>query len=177
MSREYVSNKEFFQLLVDYKNACELAKEEDRPIPKIPDKIGESFILIATRLANRANFCNYTYKDEMIGDAIENCIIAVHSFNPEKSQNPFSYFTQISWFAFLRRLEKEKKQTYIKYKALESLVIDEASSEEIGEYTNFDLENEKMVPIIEKFEKKTKPKKPRKEKGLESFYRDGVDAT
>ena len=124
-------------------------------------------MMIATKLSTKANFSGYTYKDEMICDALENCIVAVHSFNPEKSKNPFAYFTQIIWYAFLRRIEKEKKQTYVKYKSLEQLVVD-ADLLEDDNYKNFDLANEKMKPIIEKFEQK-KQKKPAVKKGLEKF--------
>jgi hypothetical protein len=109
----------------------------------------------------------------MISDALENCVVAVHSFNPEKSKNPFAYFTQISWYAFLRRIEKEKKQTYVKYKSLENLVISSDLLEEEGGngYSNFDITNEKMKPIIDKFEKKNKPKE-KKLAGVEKFVGD-----
>ena len=165
----YINNKEFYQMLIDYKTKCDIAKSEGKPIPKIPDVIGKCFIMIATKLANKGNFVGYTYKDEMISDGLENCVVAIHSFDPEKSANPFSYFTQIIWFAFLRRIEKEKKQTYVKYKALETLIVENSLSDSVGdEYVNFDLENEKMIPIIERFEK-TKTIKKSKSKGLEKF--------
>lgn len=163
----YINNKEFYAMLVDFKEATRIAQEENSPSPRIPEKIGKCFIMIATKLSNKGNFVGYTYKDEMISDALENCIVAVHSFNPEKSQNPFAYFTQIIWYAFLRRIEKEKKQTYVKYKSLEALMIDESVQEEIGQFANFDLTNEKMTPIIEKFEKKKETKKVKK--GIEKF--------
>jgi|TARA_B110000858_G_scaffold198528_1_gene266270 hypothetical protein len=165
---EYINNKEFYQLLIEYKESSEKAKIEEKDPPRIPNKIGEAFILIATRLSNKGNFVGYTYKDEMVSDAIENCVNAVHSFNPEKSKNPFAYFTQIIWYAFLRRIEKEKKQTYIKYKSLEAFMLECDMSEEEGNpFANFDIDNEKMKPIIEKYEKK-KPKDI-KPKGIEKF--------
>lgn len=165
----YINNKEFYKLLVDYKAKCQQAEEEDKPVPRIPEDIGQCFYMIARRLSSKGNFSGYTYKEEMISDALENCVVAVHSFKPEKSQNPFAYFTQIIWYAFLRRIEKEKKQTYVKYKALEHYVIDSSIEEEVDPYSNFDISNDKMAPIIEKFEKKAKPKK---KKGLEKFVED-----
>ena len=128
-------------------------------------------MMIATKLATKANFSGYTYKDEMICDALENCVVAVHSFNPEKSKNPFAYFTQIIWYAFLRRIEKEKKQTYVKYKSLEQLVVDAELLDDEGSdaYKNYDIANEKMKPIIDKFENRTKKKKTVEPKGLEKF--------
>jgi len=168
---EYINNKEFYQLLVEYRDSCKAAEAEEKPTPRIPNKIGEAFILIATKLSNKGNFVGYTYKDEMVSDAIENCVNAVHSFNPDKSKNPFAYFTQIVWYAFLRRIEKEKKQTYIKYKSLESFMLECNLSEEEGDpFANFDIANEKMIPILEKYEKK-KPATV-KPKGIEKFVEE-----
>ena len=83
-------------------------------IPPVTNYIGECFLKIATHLSYRPNFINYTYRDEMISDGIENCLQYVKNFNPEKSSNPFAYFTQIIYYAFLRRIQKEKKQTHVK---------------------------------------------------------------
>jgi hypothetical protein len=167
----YINNKEFYALLQDFKAKCQEAEKEGKPTPRVPEKIGEAFFMIATRLASKGNFVGYTYKDEMISDALENCVVAVHSFNPEKSKNPFAYFTQIIWYAFLRRIEKEKKQTYVKYKSLEQLVLDSDFFEEEKNngYANYDLNNEKMQPIIDKFENSNKKKKETKPKGVEKF--------
>lgn len=169
---EYLNNKQFYQALVDYREKCEVAEKEGKSQPRIPNHIGEAFILIATKLSNKGNFVGYTYKDEMVSDAIENCVNAVHSFNPEKSANPFAYFTQIVWYAFLRRIEKEKKQTYIKYKSLEMFMLDcDLSDEEGNPFANFDIANEKMGPIIDRYEK-TEVEKKKKVKGLEKFIED-----
>jgi len=164
MANNYINNKEFYQLLVDYKEKCKEAKEQGKPVPQITNDIGKCFLMIAKRLSNKGNFVGYTYKDEMVGDALENCMVAIHSFDPEKSNNPFAYFTQIIWYAFLRRIEKEKKQTYVKYKELENMVFDDMLNDSIDShgYENFDIQNEKMKPIIEKFEKKQKKKKQKK---------------
>ena len=111
----YVDNKEFLRAMVEWKDNC---KEEGEQLP-VTNYIGECFLKIATHLSYRPNFINYTYRDEMISDGIENCLQYVNNFNPEKSNNPFAYFTQIIYYAFLRRIEKEKKQLYIKYKTMD----------------------------------------------------------
>lgn len=111
--KHYVDNKKFFDTLTAYKVAVAASPDD---IPHIPEYIGECLLMIATRLANKPNFASYTYRDEMISDAVENCLLYMHNFDPAKSQNPFAYFTQIIHFAFLRRIEREKKHTYIKYK-------------------------------------------------------------
>ena len=112
-SIHYVDNKKFHLEMVAYKNYCAEVKEKDSEelVPIIPDYIGECFMKIAERLSLRPNFVNYAFRDEMISDGIENCLQYVANFNPEKSKNPFAYFTQIIYYAFLRRIAKEKKQT------------------------------------------------------------------
>jgi hypothetical protein len=115
----YLDNKKMYTALVVYKTACEDAKEQGKELPRIPPYIGECFYLIATRLGTRGNFSGYTFLDEMINDALENAVSAVHSFDPDKGTNPLAYFTQIMWYAFLRRIAKEKKQLYTKYKIAE----------------------------------------------------------
>jgi hypothetical protein len=119
----YVNNKEFYAAMVKYKAACNLAVEEGREQPRIPNYLGECIYKIAMRLANRPNFINYSYKEEMIGDGIENSIANITSFNPDKYDNPFAYFTQIIWHSFVQRINKEKKQQYVKYKSLEVAMI------------------------------------------------------
>ncbi len=105
----YVDNKEFLALLIDYGQDRNNRLENNKPLPKIPDDIGRIFINIANRLSTRFNFINYTYRDEMVSDGILNAIEAVHKFDPEKSSNPFAYFTKIIFWAFVRRIEKEKR--------------------------------------------------------------------
>ena len=118
-SEHYVNNKEFLAALEIYFADVERAKLEGREKPQIPRYIGECFLKIATHLSFKPNFVNYMFKEDMISDGIENCVQYIHNFNPEKSQNPFAYFTQIIHYAFLRRIQKEKKQLEIKNKILE----------------------------------------------------------
>ena len=103
----------------DYREKYLQAKDNDEELPVIPDYAGECFLKIAERLSHRPNFINYAFREEMVSDGIENCVMYASNFNPEKSANPFAYFTQIKYYAFLRRIEKEKKQLYIKYKTME----------------------------------------------------------
>jgi len=124
-SEHYVNNKEFLAALIRYKEDREIAKIQGKPQPQIPRYIGECFLKIATHLSFKPNFVNYMFKDDMICDGIENCVQYIHNFNPEKSQNPFAYFTQIIHYAFLRRIQKEKKQLEIKNKILERTGFDQ----------------------------------------------------
>ena len=100
----------------DVKAALKAGKSE----PPVTDYIGKCFLDIAERLSYRPNFINYPFRDEMVGDGIENCLMYASNFDPAKSKNPFSYFTQIIYYAFIRRIQKEKKQNYIKYKSIEA---------------------------------------------------------
>ena len=114
-STHYVDNKKFLEELNSYKKKVTTAKE------KVSNYLGECFLKIATHLSYKANFINYTYRDDMISDGIENCLVAVEKFDPAKSSNPFAYYTQIIYFAFVRRIQKEKKQQATKYKMLENV--------------------------------------------------------
>ena len=118
-SEHYVNNKEFLAALIKYREDVEIAKLQDKPKPVIPRYIGECFLKIANHLSFKPNFVNYMFKEDMISDGIENCVQYIHNFNPEKSQNPFAYFTQIIHYAFLRRIQREKRQLEIKNKIIE----------------------------------------------------------
>ena len=122
----YVNNKEFLEALIDYKTVCDEHKARDEQKPPVTRYIGECFLKIAQHLSYRPNFINYTYKHDMISDGIENCLMYLHNFNPEKSKNPFAYFTQIIYYAFLRRIQKEKKQTELKQKLIQNMVVDDS---------------------------------------------------
>jgi hypothetical protein len=118
-SEHYVNNKEFLAAIIRHRENIEIAEIQGKEKPRIPRYIGECFLKIATHLSFKPNFVNYMFKEDMISDGIENCVQYIHNFNPEKSQNPFAYFTQIIHYAFLRRIQKEKKQLEIKNKILE----------------------------------------------------------
>jgi len=135
-SEHYVNNKEFLAALIAYRESVELAEIRGEPKPRIPKYIGECFLKIANHLSFKPNFVNYMFKEDMISDGIENCVQYIHNFNPQKSQNPFAYFTQIIHYAFLRRIQKEKKQLEIKNKILENSGYDEVF-EDSGDGSNY----------------------------------------
>jgi hypothetical protein len=124
-SEHYVNNKDFLDAIIEYKMAVASAEQSELPKPRITRYIGECFLKIATHLSYKPNFVNYMFREDMISDGIENCVQYISNFNPEKSSNPFAYFTQIVYFAFLRRIAKEKKQLEIKNKILEQTGFDE----------------------------------------------------
>ena len=101
-SEHYVNNKEFLAALITHRENIEIAEIQGKEKPRIPRYIGECFLKIDTHLSFKPNFVNYMFKEDMISDGIENCVQYIHNFNPEKSQNPFAYFTQIIHYAFLR---------------------------------------------------------------------------
>jgi hypothetical protein len=115
----YVDNKKFLEAMKDWREECREAEEMGEEKPRVSNYIGECFLKIANGLSFRPNFINYTYKQEMISDGIENCLQYLHNFNPDKSNNPFAYFTQIIYYAFIRRIQKEKKQTHVKHRMIE----------------------------------------------------------
>ena len=131
-AEHYVNNKEFLNALENYFAQVEKAKLNDQPKPQIPRYIGECFLKIATHLSYKPNFVNYMFREDMIGDGIENCVQYIHNFDPEKSNNPFAYFTQIIYYAFLRRIQKEKKQLEIKTKIIERTGYDQVMVVEDG---------------------------------------------
>lgn len=120
-TNHYIDNKEFYKQMVAWKKVVDAAEDSGDPRPPVTDYIGTCILNIAEHLSQKPNFANYAYREEMVGDGIENCLMYAHNFNPRKSKNPFSYFTQIIYFAFLRRIEKEKKQAYVKLKATEMM--------------------------------------------------------
>jgi len=118
-TEHYVNNRDFLDALIEYRESVAEAAANDRPKPRITNYIGSCFLKIATHLSYKSNFVNYMYREDMISDGIENCVQYIHNFDPAKSKNPFAYFTQISYFAFLRRIQREKRQLDIKTKIVE----------------------------------------------------------
>ena len=140
-SEHYVNNKEFLAALIKYREDKEIAELKGLPKPPIPRYIGECFLKIANHLSFKPNFVNYMFKEDMISDGIENCVQYIHNFNPEKSQNPFAYFTQIIHYAFLRRIQREKRQLEIKNKIIErsgySEVFDDNNTLDGSNYSDY----------------------------------------
>ena len=154
----YVNNRDFLDALVVYRQKVNKAKEMELPKPRIPNYIGECFLKIATHLSYKPNFINYMFRDDMISDGIENCLQYIDNFNPEKSTNPFAYFTQIIYFAFLRRIRKEKKQLEIKNKILERSGFDEVlhSDNFTGDLSGYNSNSADLNSIKENLEIRNK---------------------
>ena len=146
----YVNNKEFLEAMTVYKKEVKKALKAKKDKPLVTDYIGSCFLKIANHLSYRPNFINYTFRDDMISDGIENCLQYLKNFNPKKSNNPFAYFTQIIYYAFIRRIQKEKKQTNIKYRMIEQANIDEFTT--LPGDTNNDYKNQFL-----EFLRKNKP--------------------
>lgn len=177
--KHYINNEDFLKALTDYKSRCIEAEKNGLSKPTIPNYIGECWMKIAEGLSHKPNFINYTYRDEMISDGIENCLMYFNNFDPQVSKNPFAYFTQIIYYAFLRRIQKEKKQLYIKYKSTEQIgILDEFEMMEFEDGTSKQFElYDNISEFIENYEETKKNKKAEKEtvkktKGIEKFLED-----
>lgn len=168
-TKHYIDNIRFCKCMVEWKKKVfEWEEMGEEKKPPLSDYIAECFLKIAEHLSHRPNFINYQFREDMVGDGVENCILYAHNFDPEKSSNPFSYFTQIIYYAFLRRIEKEKKQAYIKYKCLQmndfdGKIVDWLRSQpDITSYSEFlskhfsltESDIEKIEPVVKKKKRK-----------------------
>lgn len=160
-SDHYIDNQKFFQEMQMWKALVNAANKAGERHPPVTSYIGECFMKIAENLSRKPNFINYPYRDEMISDGIENCLLYAYNFDPSKSSNPFSYFTQIIYYAFLRRIQKEKKQAYIKLKKIEMSDVDSTMKKWFRENYLKVGDNFETLPTfltendIQSFEKKT----------------------
>jgi len=162
-SEHYVNNKELLESMIVYRSKVEASflKLNDREPtrqergkcwegkPRIPNYLGECFLKIATHLSYKPNFVNYMFREDMISDGIENCVQYIHNFDPERSTNPFAYFTQIIHYAFLRRIQKEKKQLEIKTKIIERTGYDEVMTIDDGVLSGNNSEYNSMKDAIQ----------------------------
>ena len=174
--QHYVNNKQFLEAITEWKEKVKDAESLGEERPPVTDYIGECFLKIAQHLSFRPNFINYTFKEEMIGDGIENCLQYVNNFDPEKSKNPFSYFTQIIYYAFIRRIQKEKKQTHTKHKIIEKSMMATFDQNPLDD-TNYgnqymDYLQKNMLPSDGQEVYKSKTKKKETKKSLENFYEE-----
>ena len=168
----YVDNKKFLQAMKDWKESCIEAEEAGEEKPPVTNYIGECFLKIANGLSYRPNFINYTYRSEMVSDGIENCLQYIHNFNPDKSNNPFAYFTQIIYYAFIRRIQKEKKQATIKTRLImegnyDDMTLNEGEDREFkNAFSEFLQRNASDdVPVVKK--KTTRKRKGKLDKFIE----------
>ena len=164
-SRHYVNNKDLNTALVKYREVV-----QQNPKAQIPNYIGECIRAICTKLSSRGNFSGYSFKDEMILDGIENCCAAVPSYNPEKTENAFGYFTMIAWNAFIRRIMKEQKQQYIKHKNMQNSFVAFGLEDVWAEGSTAPMKNNELSnEIISKFENKLTKQRKQSKMGLEAF--------
>lgn len=173
----YIDNKKFYSEIVKYREIIEKNKLEGKTPPQLTNYLGDCIVRIATRLSTMPRFINYSFRDEMIADAIENCMVYFHDFDPVRYQNPFAYFTQVVYYAFLRRIAKEEKDRYTKYKFFRDTLID--SSDLVDEDDNRVVSGkmyDNINAFMERFEaKEAEKKRKRKElKGLQKFARQEI---
>jgi hypothetical protein len=176
----YVNNADFLAALVKYREQVAHAKEHGLEKPIISNYIGECILKIGTHLSYKPNFINYSYRDDMILDGVENCIQYIDNFDPAKSNNPFAYFTQIIYYAFLRRIAKEKKQSYIKGKLIQNMpfeMFELQEQDETGEFKNAYLDfMQQNHTFDDTFMDRKKAKKKKKEEvDLEDFLESDND--
>lgn len=174
----YVDNKRLLEELTKHHELVKAAKAEGKKKPRVSNYVGECILLIAKKLCNRPNFMNYPFKEEMIGDGIENCLMYIDNFDPSKSSNPFAYITQIIYFAFIRRITKEKRHLYTKHKLIQNSMIhnDHMEQSEWNEYVEQNnFENEHMNDFVRAYEETLVKKKKEKESvGIEQFIEEDI---
>jgi hypothetical protein len=183
--QNYIDNAKFYAEICKYKISCLEAKKEGKESPRITPYLGECLYNIAHRLSRLPKFVNYQFKEDMIADGLEKCVTYFDRFDHEKYSNPFAYFTQIVYFAFLARINFEKKQLYIKQKTLENLyfggMLAEQNKNDTDKNINVDLDNDYMNNLVSSYEKKQAEKKEKNKNkktkvGIENFYETEEDA-
>jgi hypothetical protein len=166
----YVDNKKFYQAFVDYHEKRDKALAEGKISPRLPDYIGECFMKIAEKFSHHMNFINYPYRQEMISDAIENCVLYAHVFDPKRGKNPFAYFSQVTWNAYIRRINRENKNKYVTYKSHQNQMIMagiDSSSSHGGDHQHHQQDlYDNINTFIEDYERKAKDKRAEKKKRL-----------
>lgn len=180
----YVDNQRFYNEIIEYRKKLQKAREDGVEEPRIPNYIGECIWKIAEKLSTKPCFINYSYRDEMVSDGIENCILYFKDYNPEIGQNPFAYFTQVIYYAFLRRISKEEKNRYVIYKNFQYNIIYGGAQGEHDSFVLFDDNDKNLLPMsmydnindfMDRFEKKEEAKKTKRKQmkeGLAKFYED-----
>lgn len=185
-SNHYVDNEQFLKEMTAYRSAVLEADASGKERPRVPNSIGVSLLKIATHLARKPNFANYSFREDMVSDGVENCLLYISNFDPEKSKNPFAYFTQIIYYAFLRRIQREKKQMYVKYKTMENEVIsslidgdiDDVTTQNINGMVHDAYAEEFIREFIESFETSERKRSASKKKsfGIIKFMEEEENA-
>ena len=161
VTQHYVDNKKFLEAMIIHKEKVKKAIENNKTKPDVTNYIGECFLKIANHLSYRPNFINYTYRDDMISDGIENCLQYMNNFNPEKSTNPFAYFTQIIYYAFIRRIQKEKKQTLVKQKLIQNAGVENIMDQLEGDDSQY---RSQMLDFLQRNQRIEEPEKKKQKK-------------
>lgn len=180
MATHYVNNAEMLSAIKTYKSKLKDSVETGTESPRIPEYLGECILKIATGLSRKSNFINYSYRDDMILDGIENCMHCMNSFDPDKSSNPFAYFTQVIYFAFLRRIAKEKKQSYIKGRLVQEMAFDSFDLQGHDDDADFKNAYSAFIQANQNFDdsfikKKEKKAIEKKQQSLEVFLEEPLD--
>lgn len=178
----YVDNQRFLEDIKNYKNRCKEAADQGKEKPRVSEYCGKCIWLIAENLARKPRFMNYSFIDEMKSDAIENCFQYFDNFDPVKYDNPFAYFTQITNYAFLRRITREEKNRYIIYKKFQESVLDTPDASLMVDIDDNHLISSAMYDNLNEFiknfetrEVKKKEKRKQQKEGLEKFVDVGEE--
>jgi hypothetical protein len=173
----YVDNQKFYQEIIEYHKQCAEAKLNGKPEPRLSNYIGICIKSIAERLATKPQFINYSFREEMISDGIENSFLYFKDYDPNRGNNPFAYFTQVIYYAFVRRINKEEKNRYTMYKHFQESIIHQYDIGLLVDDSENNLLPKKLYDNINDFmgrfeEKELKKKMKRKEQklGLAEFY-------
>ena len=184
-NNHYINNDEFYQAMIKYRKQLLVAEESGTPKPRTPDYIAECIMKIANHLSYKPNFSGYTFREEFVLDAIENCLAKVDKFDPDKSNNPFWYFTKISHNAFVRRILEERKQTYIKGKIVASLPFDifdiqaqDTDNSYANEFIELLQEHGAYNDVVEKEDQRIAKKKAKKasQANLTPLFEEDIEA-
>lgn len=175
----YVDNQRFYEEILEHKRKVAEAKEKGLEEPRLSNYIGECIYKIANKLANMPKFINYSFRDEMISDGIENCILYFDDFNPDYGKNPFAYFTQVIYYAFLRRINKEEKNRYTIYKNFQETIVNYGHASQLIDSDDNHLMSvnlyDNINEFMERFEQKEQVKKEKRKsakEGLIQFYEE-----
>jgi hypothetical protein len=175
----YVDNKKFYEEILKHKQRVKEAKEKGVEEPRLPNYIGECIYKIANKLSNKPCFINYSFRDEMVSDGIENCILYFNDYNPDLGKNPFAYFTQVIYYAFLRRINKEEKNRYIIYKNFQETIVNNGHAALLTDSDNNHVMSspiyDNINDFMDRYEKKEEIKKEKRKtakEGLAKFYEE-----
>ncbi len=179
---DYISNTDFTNAIVAYKEQCRQHDEAGTERPPIPDTIAKQFVLLANKISYRPNFMNYSYRDEMVSEGILVCCAKIHNFNPDITRNAFGYFSQLCWYAFLEVIDLEHKEAYAKAKSYYNMIDEHGNPFEYEDMDEHDIQND-FIPYfdVEEFERKDRDKRnkikaKRKENSvIEDMIEDGTE--